>query len=309
MGNPLVSISCITFNHAPYIRQCLDGLMMQKTSFSFELLIHDDASTDGTADIIKEYERKYPDTIKVIYEKENQWSKGRKGSSLFNFPRSSGKYIALCEGDDYWIDPLKLQKQVDFLENTNGYSAIASNSLIINEITNDTYPFSNKDTRDIITLEELILERQFHTASVMFRALYVHQPDFEKLGNVYDTMLWCFLLTKNPIYYVNEISCVYRRGRQGVTESTNPYKWACNCEEWGQNLVSLFCPKYVCKDIIYTNIVVQLLYYSLSLKKNITLPQRVRLIMKAFKYINLNVFHNAMKSLVEIIYKYICSKK
>lgn len=116
-GPILVSISCITYNHAPYIRQCLDGFMMQQTNFAFEVLIHDDASTDGTTDIIKEYEAQYPDIIKPIYEEENQWVKGRRGSAVFNFPRANGKYIALCEGDDYWTDPLKLQKQVDALEN------------------------------------------------------------------------------------------------------------------------------------------------------------------------------------------------
>src|SRR5690554_2985712 len=96
--NPLVSISTITFNHAPYIRQCLDGFLMQKTDFAFEVLIHDDASTDGTEEIIREYEAKYPDIIKPLYEIENQYSKGRSGSRTFNFPRAKGKYIALCEG-------------------------------------------------------------------------------------------------------------------------------------------------------------------------------------------------------------------
>ena len=99
---PLVSICCITYNHAPYIRQCLDGFMMQQTNFTFEVLIHDDASTDGTADIIREYESKYPDIIKPIYQTENQYSKGVKVSATFNFPRAKGKYIAMCEGDDYW---------------------------------------------------------------------------------------------------------------------------------------------------------------------------------------------------------------
>jgi glycosyltransferase involved in cell wall biosynthesis len=90
---------------------------MQKTSFDVEILIHDDASLDNTVDIIKLYQQKYPDIIKPIYQTENQYSKGQRGISLkYNFPRAKGKYIAMCEGDDYWTDPLKLQKQVDFLE-------------------------------------------------------------------------------------------------------------------------------------------------------------------------------------------------
>ena len=112
----LVSICCITYNHEKYIRDAIEGFLMQKTDFPFEVLIHDDASTDGTADIIREYETKYPDIIKPIYQTENQYSKGIKISATYNYPRAKGKYIALCEGDDYWIDPYKLQKQVDFLE-------------------------------------------------------------------------------------------------------------------------------------------------------------------------------------------------
>jgi len=97
---------------------------MQKTTFPFEILIHDDASTDGTADIIREYEVKYPDIIKPIYQTENQYSRGINPYLAFVYPRAQGKYIALCEGDDYWIDPLKLQKQVEFLENKKNISIV-----------------------------------------------------------------------------------------------------------------------------------------------------------------------------------------
>lgn len=85
-GDIVVSISCITYNHAPYIRQCLDGFMMQKTDFAFEVLIHDDASTDGTTEIIKEYEAKYPNVIKPLYEEENQWVKSKRVAAIFKFP-------------------------------------------------------------------------------------------------------------------------------------------------------------------------------------------------------------------------------
>ena len=112
----LLSIDVITYNHAKFIRKCLDSILMQKTNFSFEVLIHDDASTDGTADIIREYEAKYPDIIKPIYQTENQWQKNIGISKNFQHPRIHGKYVALCEGDDYWTDENKLQKQVDFLE-------------------------------------------------------------------------------------------------------------------------------------------------------------------------------------------------
>ena len=109
----------MAYNHASYIRQCLDGFMMQKTNFLFEVLIHDDASTDGTQEIIREYADRYPELINPIYQIENQYSKGISPLRQILFPMAKGKYIALCEGDDYWIDPLKLQKQVDFLESHN----------------------------------------------------------------------------------------------------------------------------------------------------------------------------------------------
>lgn len=118
----MVSIRCITYNHEPYIRQCLDGFVMQKTNFRFEAIVHDDASTDGTADIIREYAEKYPDIIKPIFESENQYSKHDGSLSRIMDEACTGKYIAICEGDDYWTDPNKLQIQVDFMENHSDYS-------------------------------------------------------------------------------------------------------------------------------------------------------------------------------------------
>lgn len=112
----MISVVCITYNHEPYIRSALDGFVMQKTSFAFEVLVHDDASTDNTAEIIREYEQKYPNLIKGIYEKENQYSQGHDFIGTEIMPRIKGDYIAFCEGDDYWTDPLKLQKQFDALQ-------------------------------------------------------------------------------------------------------------------------------------------------------------------------------------------------
>ncbi len=123
MEAPLVSICCLTYNHAQFIRKCLDGFLMQQTDFPIEILIHDDCSTDGTTEIIREYEAKYPELIFPLYEEENQYSRGGAGKmDLYNYRRTRGKYIAYCEGDDYWTDPLKLQKQVDFMEVNPEYS-------------------------------------------------------------------------------------------------------------------------------------------------------------------------------------------
>ena len=109
---PLVSICCITYNHEQFIVEAIEGFLKQETDFSFEIIIQDDASTDRTADIIRKYEKKYPKIIKPIYNKENQYSKCPSSILLPPIKASKGKYIALCEGDDYWTDPLKLQKQI-----------------------------------------------------------------------------------------------------------------------------------------------------------------------------------------------------
>lgn len=113
----MVSIICNTFNHEKYVEQAIIGFISQETTFNYEVLIHDDASTDNTQSIIKEYQMKYPDIIKPIFQAENQYSKNIDNSRCYQYPRALGKYIAFCEGDDYWIDPHKLQKQVEELNN------------------------------------------------------------------------------------------------------------------------------------------------------------------------------------------------
>ena len=122
MNDVLVSVCVLSYNHEKYLRQCLDGILMQETSFPFEVRVHDDASKDKSQNIIKEYQERHPSIIKPVLQSENQYSKGGGILNRFLIPLCEGKYIALCEGDDYWTDPLKLQKQVDFLENHEDYS-------------------------------------------------------------------------------------------------------------------------------------------------------------------------------------------
>ena len=113
---PLVSICTTTYQHRRYIRQTLDSFLNQKTDFPFEILVHDDCSSDGTVEILEEYARRYPDVVCPVFEKENQYSRGVPINETFNFPRARGKYIALCEGDDFWCDDGKLQAQADYME-------------------------------------------------------------------------------------------------------------------------------------------------------------------------------------------------
>lgn len=222
---PLVSIDCITYNHAPYIRQCLEGFLMQKTNFSFEVLVHDDASNDGTADIIREYEIKYPNLIKPIYQTENQWSKGKSISAEYNFPRARGKYIALCEGDDYWIDPLKLQKQVDFLENHLEYSMCfhgAEVKIELNKLTSSRKLYKHLQTREYFGFE-ILKQWSIPTASVMFRNNYGKLPQ-NKHFLFGDIVLFLWLAENGKIFCMKDIMAVYRRNGGSVSLKKIPYR-------------------------------------------------------------------------------------
>ncbi len=123
-NNTIVTVWCLTYNQSEFIRDALEGFVMQQTDFPYEVFVHDDASTDGTTDIIREYAEKYPTIIKPVIEKDNQWQHGglKHIIEIMNSHYRHGKYIAFCEGDDYWTDPQKLQKQVDYLERHSEYS-------------------------------------------------------------------------------------------------------------------------------------------------------------------------------------------
>lgn len=217
-----VSISCITYNHVHYIRQCLDGMLMQQTNFSYEILIHDDASTDGTTEIIRKYESKYPDIIKAIYEKENQWIKGRKGSVLFNFPRAKGKYIALCEGDDYWIDPLKLQKQVDFLEENNEYGLVHTDYKVINEYGEYKYKMNRKYASGNVLNLIILNKYNIVTATTLFRTeLLKAQDDYNPNFLMGDLPLWLVFSSVKKVKYIKDVTTHYRVLKESASHSND----------------------------------------------------------------------------------------
>lgn len=141
-----VSVWCITYNHKRYIRRALDSMVAQKTRFAYEVIVHDDASTDGTAEIVAEYAQKYPEKIIPVLEKENQVSQG-KNITMDCFPKMArGKYFALCEGDDYWIDDFKLQKQYDYMEKHPNCTFCVHNAIVVNT--------QGKFLRDYITSQK-----------------------------------------------------------------------------------------------------------------------------------------------------------
>lgn len=219
---PLVSVCCITYNHANYIRDAIEGFLMQKTTFPIEILIHDDASTDGTAEIVKGYAEKHPDLIFPIFQKENQYSKGKKPNQEFNFPRARGKYIALCEGDDYWINPLKLQKQVEFLNINPDYYLVAGKTLIKNKnnITIREMRWNKRETAfDVL---DYICNIFFHTSTICCRNNYhgwQNYPGSKILQGDQYFVLFESLPQCNKIKFLDEVLSVYRIHPGGITNS------------------------------------------------------------------------------------------
>ena len=233
MKTLMVSICCITYNHEKYIRECLDSFLMQKTNFSYEILIHDDASTDHTADIIREYEKQYPDVVKPIYQTENQYSKGRRIiNTLYNYPRAQGKYIALCEGDDFWTDPLKLQMQFDFMEAHPDYSLCTHGFYHLDYFNKSYYPTKrhrNFPENGIEFAHQTALGTYLYSTQTMFfrrdswlsiKDAFIRDTKDAPMG---DTQLAFHLALTGNVHYIPRRMAVYRIFPQSVTKDKNGY--------------------------------------------------------------------------------------
>lgn len=219
---PVVSVVCLTYNHGKYVKDMLDGLLSQETNFSVEFIIHDDASTDETVQILMEYQKKYPGVFHVIYEKENQWSKGIKITQKIVMPLVRGKYVAFCEGDDFWIDNHKLQEQVDFLENHPDYACVAHNSLRY-DCENGSLKAQNQFNCSKTIEEKYIIDRRFPflaTASKVYRKeAFLLDGFFLECGEVGDLPTEYYALTKGKFYYIDKIMSVYRYMSKGSWSS------------------------------------------------------------------------------------------
>lgn len=245
-SRPLVSICCLAYNQEKFIRQALDGFVMQETPFPFEAIVHDDASTDGTAEIIREYARKYPGIIRPIIQTENQFQKtGDYPIARHVYPAARGKYIALCDGDDYWTDPCKLQRQVDALESDPGaavcfhdYKLLVGNELVRGYAQAPRAMSAD----DLVGMEP----RRFNMASstIMFRNVFNESTrrDFEEFKSHY--MLCVMLGMHGGAIYVNTIKpSVYRKHGNGSWSSLSSDEMIARTRNKVKRLAELFAEK------------------------------------------------------------------
>ncbi len=226
-----VSILCAVYNHEKYLNECLNSLVNQKTNFKYEILVHDDCSTDNSKKIIDKYYKKYPDIIVPIYEKENQYSKGVKITQTFFIPRIKGKYFCFCEGDDFWIDNNKLQKQYDFLENHPDYSLCIHNSIGVNEESNKVIDITPLKNGGDLNCEDFIINGGgfVSTNSLFSRSVYA-----KNLPKFFDYMsldyLWqIYLSSCGKTYCFPEAMSAYRIdsiGSWSVRVYNKPEKFA-----------------------------------------------------------------------------------
>ena len=219
-NNCMVSVFCTTYNQEKYIGQCLDSMVNQKTSFPYEIIVRDDASTDGTSQIVREYHKKYPDKVIPFIQPENLFQRGLEHISFEKmFKMSRGRYIAICDGDDFWTDENKLQKQVDFMESHPEYSMCGHAAYFARDdgtLRNDRFFKLSTGSRDL-TIEEIISNWAMATTSLMYRKSCRTDIIFPFRGNCVndDYAMMVYMALKGKVYYSDELMGAYRQSSNG----------------------------------------------------------------------------------------------
>lgn len=208
------SIICNTYNHENMIEQTIKGFLNQKANFSIEILIHDDASVDNTQNIVKKYEELYPDLIKPIYQEVNQTRLGKSVSQI-NISRATGEYIAICEGDDVWTDPNKLQKQVDYLDCHSDFVCVGHAC----KVKNVNFPYKSKlwsysKVSKELSTQEIIRNRGivFAYNTLVFRKVDYIYPDFFNDFKVADVKRILFSSLIGKVYFMSDVMSIYHVG-------------------------------------------------------------------------------------------------
>jgi len=217
---PLVSVCCVTYNHAQYIAEALDSFLMQKTDFDYEIIVGEDNSTDGTKEIVERYAAAYPDLISVIHQDPNV---GAIKNQLATFAKARGQYIAICDGDDFWTDDHKLQKQIDFLETNDNFVICSHHTEVIDDHGETVYLKQEPEKMEFDYLDLLLGRREeTRTCSVVMRngdfLQTVHHQDwyYRTYGTDMFLKLYVLELTQQKIYVMPDVMACYRLHRGGI---------------------------------------------------------------------------------------------
>lgn len=245
---PLVTIRSLAFNHKKYIRKYLEGIIMQRTNFTFEAIIHDDCSTDGTTEILQDYARRYPQIIKPIIEKENLWGKHDGSISRIMNENTRGKYIAWCECDDYWTDPYKLQKEVDILERNPDvqlvYTGFQTVDTLGNPIKIKRYEKNLRKSHTGKQFIQLIKSNYIQTLTVCARAeVRLDEDSTNCPERGYDWSFFLYASLKGKLYYLEDITGCYRINPHGMMISMGS-KTTQAMKSIFVYYSSLYCKKY-----------------------------------------------------------------
>ena len=228
----LVTIQCTVYNHEPYLRKCLDGFVMQQTTFPFEAIVHDDASTDGSADVIREYAEKYPDIIKPIYETENQFKKNKIGKIMNQAVHPDAKYLAFCDGDDYWTDPNKLQMQVDIMEADEEVGLVHSTAKVFDqhrgEFLKKLWGNPCQSFEDELIVNRIItlttcLRRDVFSSYLKFIYANINNHKPWKMG---DYPKWLYMCYYSKTYFIEKPTGVYRVLQKSASHDPDIQKMA-----------------------------------------------------------------------------------
>lgn len=306
-----VTVGCTVYNHEKYLRKCLDGFVMQKTTFPFEVIVHDDASTDRSPEIIREYAEKYPELIKPIFQKENQYSQNISITRTYIFPMVRGKYYASCEGDDYWCDENKLQKQYDAMEANPNCLFCAHKVQLIAEDGHSLGIFYPKVSAPSGVLQQKdFLERvlnsyPFQTSSYfrryeIFKEQIEQSPEFIKIAPIGDvpTMLYC--ASFGPAYYIDEVMSCYRTnsiGSWNMRVVQNKEKFAKHCDA----VIEMYKQFNVFTESRYSQLVDRAIWGTEMYKKTADMDrqERARTILKEKKR---DIFKHSSKKGVVALY-------
>ena len=221
-----ITVWIITYNQKQYIGGTLDSILSQKTDFRYEIILHDDASTDGTSDIVREYSEKYPDIIHAMIREKNMYQQGRFPEILdWLISETKGEYVAMCEGDDFWCDDMKLAKQAAALDGCGEYSACVHNTRVLNIKTGEESLLNTRyDGERDLTLDDVVngVSGLFHSSSVMARSrLLCNIPEYKKLANVSDYPNALTFVRSGRIHYLPDVMSVYRRCSSDTAWSSN----------------------------------------------------------------------------------------